>query len=196
MRNYLISTLAGVGLVAGCGSSDSPSAATDTSVSSALPAVSIIGDSVTARSKAKISLDEFDLYIYAQSGITIEEQLPVVESAIARVPHVLIIQLGGNDMSNWGPAIEAEVNQILDDSAALDCVRWVNLAGAIPDLEKLNQFLAGQVGLRSNFAVIDWASAVAENPTWLDTDNVHPSDPDGQVGYAELVSESIRSCPL
>ncbi|MEO8363732.1 MAG: hypothetical protein ABI570_05055 [Ilumatobacteraceae bacterium] len=196
MRNSLISMLVAVGLVAGCGSSDSPSAATDTSANSVRPAVIVIGDSVTARSKDKFTLDEFDFSISAQSGITIEKQLPAIESAIAKVPHVLVIQLGGNDMSQWGPAIEAEVNQILDEAAVLDCVRWVNLAGAIPDLEKLNQFLADQVGSRSNFAVIDWATAVADHPTWLDTDNVHPSDPDGQVGYAQLVSESVRACPL
>ena len=188
--------LVAVGLVAGCGSSDSPSAVTDTSANSVRLAVIVIGDSVTARSQDKFTLDEFDLFIYAQSGISIEQQLPAIESAIARSPHVLVIQLGGNDMGHWGPAIEAEVNQILDDSAALDCVRWVNLAGAIPDLEKLNQFLDDQVGSHINFAVIDWATAVAEHPSWLDIDDVHPSDPDGQVGYAELVSESVRACPL
>ncbi|MFA5774618.1 MAG: hypothetical protein WC864_04480 [Ilumatobacteraceae bacterium] len=196
MRASLVARIVAVGLIAGCGSSDSSSAATDTSANSARLAVVVIGDSVTARSKNKFTLDEFDLFIYAQSGITIEEQLPAIESAIGRSPHVLVIQLGGNDMGHWGPAIEAEVNQILDDAAALDCVRWVNLAGAIPELEKLNQFLADQVGSRSNFAVIDWATAVAEHPTWLDTDNVHPGDPEGQVGYAQLVSESVRACTL
>jgi hypothetical protein len=196
MRAYLFFTLVAFGLVAGCTSSDSATSATETSANAALPAVDIIGDSVSARSVDKFTLDEFDLFIHARSGITIEEQRPAIASAIARSPHVLVIQLGGNDMGHWGPSIVAEVNQILDDAAGLDCVRWVNLGGAIPNLAEMNKLLADQTSSRDNFALIDWAQAAADHPEWLELDGVHPSDPEGQMGFAKLVSESIRACPL
>ncbi|MEO8162295.1 MAG: hypothetical protein ABI590_00825 [Ilumatobacteraceae bacterium] len=195
-RACLVAGIAALVLIAACSSSDSSTASIQTSANAALPAVNIIGDSITAKSKDKITLDEFDLFIYAVFGISIEEQLPAIEAAIARSPHVLVIQLGGNDMGHWSPSIVAEVNQILDDAANLDCVRWVNLGGAIPNLAEMNMLLADQAASRDNFAVIDWAKAVADHPEWLDLDGVHPSDPVGEVGFASLVAESVRACPL
>ena len=158
--------------------------------------MNIIGDSVTAESKAKITLDEFDLFIYAVFGISIEEQLPNIKAAIARSPHVLVIQLGGNDMGHWGPPIVAEVNQILDAAAGLDCVRWVNLVSFSKYAPEFNALLADQAVARDNFAVIDWVQAIADHPSWLGPDGIHPSDPDGQVGFAATVAESVRACPL
>jgi lysophospholipase L1-like esterase len=196
MRATFNAAIAALILFAGCSSSDSSTANTQTSVNAVLPAVNIIGDSITAKSKDKITLDDFDLFIYAVFGISIEEQLPAIEAAIARSPNVLVIQLGGNDMGHWGPSIVAEVNQILDDAADLDCVRWVNLGGAIPNLAEMNNLLADQAASRDNFAVIDWAQAAADHPEWLELDGVHPSDPDGEVGFAALVAESVRACPL
>ena len=158
--------------------------------------VDIIGDSITAESKAKLQLHEYELYIWAQFGITIEEQLPPINDSIARSPHVLVIQLGGNDMGHWGPSIVAEVTGVLDATAGLDCVRWVNLVGPSPNVAEFNTLLAGEAEARDNFQVVDWAQAILDNPSWLGSDGVHPSDPDGQIGFAELVAESVRACPL
>ena len=207
-RASALGVLTGLALLVGCGSGDSsPAAATSPpSAGSTSPIaatttvpklhVDIIGDSITAESKAKLQLDEYELYIWAQFGITIEEQLSPIDKSIARSPHVLVIQLGGNDMGHWGPAIVAEVTGVLDAAAVLDCVRWVNLSGSSPNVVEFNALLADEAGTRDNFEVIDWAQATIDNPTWLSSDGTHPSDPDGMVGFADLVAESVRSCPL
>jgi hypothetical protein len=88
------------------------------------------------------------------------------------------------------------VNQILDAAAGLDCVRWVNLVSLSTHASEFNGLLAGQALVRDNFAVIDWIQATAEHPSWLGPDGVHPSDPDGQIGFAAIVAESVRACPL
>ena len=188
-------------LLAGCGSgassAESTLAVTVAPITTATVklSVAIIGDSMTAQSKAKLSLDEYDLYIYAVSGITIAEQLPVLTDTIAREPHVLVVQLGGNDLGRWGPANVAEVLEILDAATAIDCVRWVNLVNPNSNASEVNALLADQVTARPNFAIIDWAEAVGEHPTWLGPDGIHPSEDEGQLGFASIVEESVRACP-
>lgn len=173
-------------IIAGC-STESPA---DTKIS-----VDIFGDSITYQSRAHLQLDEYDVYLQAVPGITLELQLPGIAQSITRSPDVLVIALGANNLRNWGPGNAADVIEVLDAAAGVGCVRWVNLAAPSPNVAVVNELLVEQAASRDNFAVIDWAHATSENPTWMSVDGVHPSTPEGEIGFAELLANAVRHCP-
>lgn len=159
--------------------------------------VTIIGDSISVG-----STDEYDetmpfddVEVIATSGIRLGPQREAISDAVAARPDVLVIELGTNDVPVFEPEFLDDIDDVLDETDALACVRWVTVY--VPDRERavsaVNEHLAEAAAEHDNLELVDWFTLVDDDPSLLSGDRLHP-DQEGQRLLAQAVAASIASC--
>jgi hypothetical protein len=159
--------------------------------------VAIIGDSITVGSQeelvATMPLD--DVEVIATSGIRLGPQREAITFAVAAQPDVLVIELGTNDVPMYTPEFLDAIDEVLDETDALPCVRWVTVyvPGADDAVEAINEHLDDATDDHDNLELIDWFTLVDDDPSLLSADGLHPNE-EGQQVLADAVAASVARC--
>lgn len=115
------------------------------------------------------------------NGLQLDEGADLVARWPARLPPVLVVQLGTNSDPRLPAVFRKQVLRIVDAAGPRRCVVWVNMFGP-RGYAPLNRVLDRLAAARPGFRVIDWAAAASKHPEWLENDlamGVHPMP----VGY-------------
>jgi hypothetical protein len=170
--------------------------------------VAVIGDSITvfARDAVDRSFDGSDrLDIRAEMGRRIDEMLPSLEAALRAHPHVVVVNLGTNDVlqaqthPNWRTGFNRMIALVADvPCAGLTTISTlVQGPTAVPSVANdINAAITNAVHEHRNFHVVDWNAAVHApgGMSLLIPDHVHPTGL-GSVRLAGLVHDLVdRTC--
>jgi hypothetical protein len=115
------------------------------------------------------------------NALQLEEGADLIAHWPARLPPVLVIQLGTNSDPRRPAVFRKQVRRIVDAAGPRRCVVWVNMFGPL-GYRPLNRILDRMAATRPGFRVIDWAAVAFRHPEWLEHDvslGVHPMP----VGY-------------
>jgi len=159
--------------------------------------VIIVGDSISVASETAyrdaLPLDQLD--VVATSGIRLGAQRDAIDLAVATNPDVLVIELGTNDVPVGESDLLDQVDEVLAETAALPCVRWVTVF--VPDHEEevaaLNDHLHQAAESQANLELIDWFQMYQDDPGLMSGDGLHPNA-DGSAALAKAVAESTTTC--
>jgi hypothetical protein len=115
------------------------------------------------------------------NALQLTEGADLIERWPARLPPVLVIQLGTNSDPRFPQAFRRDALRIVAAAGPSRCVVWVNMFGPV-GYKPLNRVLDRIDAAREGFRVIDWAAVAAKHPEWFAHDvemGVHPMP----VGY-------------
>lgn len=159
--------------------------------------ITIIGDSISVGSKEEyaevLAFDQVE--VIATSGIRLGPQRRAISAAVAARPDVLVIELGTNDVPVFEPSFLEEIDEVLDETDDLPCVRWVTVyvPRAEESVRAVNEHLEDAVDDHDNLRLVDWFTLVDDDPSLLSPDGLHPNEA-GQRVLAEAVAASAASC--
>ncbi len=159
--------------------------------------VTIIGDSITERSRAQLEQKLPGIDIHAQvskqfytgtsenpGGITILRDL--VNNGSLR--QTLVYALGTN-----GDFTSEQAQEVVDLAGSSRKVIFVNNWSTSNDYTTNNNVLIKMRNDNRNVSVVDWKTAIESQPeTYLDSDGIHPN-PEGQQLFAQLVASNVTA---
>lgn len=201
-------------LAAGCSTgadgsgTTTPSGTTATAVADAPPVtdappqvgprpITIIGDSISvgATDQYHRTMPLDDVNVEATIGIRLGGQSEAITEAVVARPDVLVIELGTNDLPVYEPAFLDEIDQVLDETNTLACVRWVTVYSTKQKAATaaVNDHLHEALAAHSNLQLVDWFLLVTDDPSLLSDDGLHPSD-DGHAVLAQAVAAATSTC--
>jgi lysophospholipase L1-like esterase len=114
----------------------------------------------------------------------------------ANQPDVVVIALGTNTVWGAGDLTAALTNEATAVSAFGDaCLVWVTVP-ADPGASDWDAVGAQQLDAAATWAdeTVDWAGAVAADPTLLTAGHVHTTAA-GTAQRAQMIADAVRSCP-
>jgi hypothetical protein len=113
----------------------------------------------------------------------------------ARLPPVLVVQLGTNSDPRFPAPFRRQVLRIVDAAGPDRCVVWVNMFGPA-GYRPLNRVLDRIDAARPGFRVVDWAAVASRHPEWLENDvemGVHPM-PVGYYWRQRAILREVNAC--
>jgi lysophospholipase L1-like esterase len=198
-RRVALAGIVVVVLAASCGSAKS-AAPVGTKLAMIGDSLAVLGDAQITeqleRAGWKVSIDAF-------SGVTTQEQMPVLAKAAKGTSGAFVVELGTNDshqLLRGETTAAAEQKQI---AAALDlfgsgCIVWVNVdsdparpGGTGGGL--VNAALAHEAAQRSNLHIVDLGALLAAHPEYLVDDQVHLTG-DGYTALGALIATQAEAC--
>jgi lysophospholipase L1-like esterase len=199
-------------LGAACGGDDSSAPPTDAPADSvsdvgALPTapaqtggprrIVIIGDSISfgTQEEYPLAMPDDDIELNAVPGIRLGPQREAITAAVAERPDVLVIELGTNDVPVFEPAFLDEIDEVLDETADLPCVLWVNtfVSKFATNAAEVNDHLDEAAADHDNLQIVDWFTLANDDRGLLSPDGLHPNE-DGQQVLALAVAASAAHC--
>lgn len=129
------------------------------------------------------------------NGLQLEGGVDLIARWPARLPPVLVVQLGTNSDPRLPAAFRKLVMRVVDVAGPGRCVVWVNLFGPL-GYAPLNRVLDRIATARPGFRVVDWAGAAARNPEWFEQDvamGVHPM-PAGYYWRQRAILREANAC--
>jgi hypothetical protein len=156
--------------------------------------VTVVGDSITYRSRAQIETalsPEYRVTLDSRSGSHIAQWLPTIEEIIRTTArHDWVIELGTNDLLT--PAWASPLAQEIKDLRHQRCVIFVTVdPRVVPQAETFDAALAAAVAMHPHLHILDWGDIEWDNPTWLEPDEIHPT-PAGSAELAHLEAQSLN----
>lgn len=159
--------------------------------------ITIIGDSISvgAADEYADAMPLDDVEVVATSGIRLGPQRDAIADAVADRPDVLVIELGTNDVPVFELEFLDEIDEVLAETDALPCVRWVTVyvPNRSDSVAAVNDHLAAALPRHDNLQLVDWFTLVDDDPGLMSDDGLHPND-EGQRVLAQAVAASTASC--
>jgi hypothetical protein len=161
------------------------------------PTVAVVGDSITALSRASIATAlaraGYQPLIEATPGVKMSQAASAMDQLSAQIPADWIIELGTNDAGAnnllWPEAFLAEWEKV----SSSHCVIYVSVSPrAGPIAGQIDASLEGLAGRSSNVHVLDWGHLEYSQPGWVGPDTIHPT-PAGQLELANLEARALRN---
>jgi len=172
------------------------------------PVVAVVGDSITSMSEGSIQRDltpGYQLEMYAHPGDTMYQLLPVIkriDSARSGAPGDWIIEAGTNDMAwfednghddpFWWWFLEQEVISV----SSAHCVVVLTISPVLgltdPNAALLNSDIEALPATHPNFHVLEWGTIEYRNPSWVESDHIHPT-PAGRLELARLERGALHA---
>ena len=162
------------------------------------PLVTVVGDSITVLSTAKIEHALSPAYlpdVHAVVGSEMTYWAPMIQSIVqSDPPHDWIVELGTNDAyyadnANFASDFASEVNEL----SSQRCVVLVTVNPTLSSAaDQLDQQMAQVAATQSTFHLLDWGSLELDNPKWLLSDHVHPSHR-GSAELAKLERNAVEA---
>lgn len=153
-----------------------------------LDGIVAIGDSVMLGAAPALQETIEGCYVDAAESRQTRVALDIIDSLAAQgsLGDTVIIGLGTNG------SISAEIGQEIVDKIGKDRkILWINVYGeTLQWMDEANDIIYQIAGANDNVYVLDWAGIAAEHREWLYNDGIHLR-PEGQVGYAQFVLDSI-----
>lgn len=177
------------------------------------PKLDVVGDSITANSKATIySVNSPDFYTGVAAtigersdGYVVGDKGPVLiddaTQAANTAPSIVVVNLGTNDVASGFTTAQTLSNLANVRAKFNGCVISVTLTThvtatfkpAAADPAAYNAATAAiNAGLPTGH-LIDWNAETTEHPEYLSPDGVHPSAT-GMVRYAQLIHDAAVAC--
>jgi hypothetical protein len=160
------------------------------------PAVAVVGDSITALSRASIAdalaQAGYAPTIEATPGVKMSQASAAIDQLAQQGPSDWIIELGTNDAGGnnrlWSEAFLTEWQKI----ESSDCVIYVSVSPQAGQIAaQIDSSLAGLAANHSNVHVLDWGHLEYDHPGWVEPDTIHPT-PAGQVELANLEAQALQ----
>lgn len=160
------------------------------------PTVYVVGDSITALSRASISSALTDAgyqaTISATPGVKIGQALTDVTTLARTQPWAWVVELGTDDSgardTTWPQPFLAEWAAISPAS----CVIYVTVSpssGAVG--RQIDTSIEQLAQAHPNVHVLDWGRIEYTHPGWVSADTIHPT-PAGQAALAGLEANELR----
>lgn len=148
--------------------------------------VSIIGDSITEGSKTQIKSKLPNVSINSQVGRQFTTGTSIAKSSTLR--NKVVFALG----TNSAYLTETQIQNALDAIGADKEVYFVTNYGKA-DYSSNNALLRAAANNNSNVHIIDWAGAVAADPSkYISNDGIHPSVAGRQL-FADLITQAVNN---
>ena len=163
---------------------------------SSRPTIAVVGDSITALSRQSIATSlaqaGYQPSIEAVNGIELVQAVPLVDQLAEQKPNDWIVELGTNDAGRdnplWALPFLADWRQVRSSG----CVIYLSVSPrAGPIATQINASIAGLARAHGNVHILDWGSLEYGNPTWIESDMIHPT-PAGQGELATLEAQVLR----
>lgn len=148
--------------------------------------VSIIGDSITEGSKTQIKSKLPNVSINSQVGRQFTTGTSIAKSSTLR--NKVVFALG----TNSAYLTESQIQSALDAIGSDKEVYFVTNYGKA-DYSSNNALLRAAANNNANVHIIDWAGAVAADPSkYISNDGIHPSVAGRQL-FADLITQAVNN---
>jgi hypothetical protein len=146
-----------------------------------------IGDSVMLGTKPEIEKRIPGVEVDATVSRQFSAAPEMIRSLVAGVspPELIIIGLGTN-----GPARESDFDAIMEASADVPLVAFINVRVPRQWEDTSNRVIAEGVARYENAVLVDWYSVATDRDDLFSGDGVHPKQP-GRVILAELIANAV-----
>ena len=158
------------------------------------PMVTVVGDSITylARSDIASAFEGagYRQWVWGNPGTSIPNEMATVRNLRTGPRHPWVIELGTNDArlgdSNW----RIYFDQVVRDVAHQTCVVLVTVNPRLgPISVAIDNAISSTVATHRRFHSLDWGNIEWENPSWVQSDEVHPTS----AGDAELSQIELQA---
>jgi len=171
--------------------------AAPTSAAGGPPLVTVVGDSITDRSRSDIDKalgHDYDPTVQAVGGTTIGYWTAFIQSVVqSEPPHDWVVELGTKDVFQANPAIETDFDNEVGQLSGQRCVVLVTVNPHFsPSATQLDQSMASVSAQNHAFHLLDWGDIELQNPAWLIPDHIHPS-PRGSAELAKLMRRALNA---
>jgi hypothetical protein len=159
----------------------------------------LVGDSLAVGIRRLLpgALPGWSVSVDALTGRPLADGMAIIAATDFSSPTVLAVSLFTNDDPTTIPALEAAVRDTVARVGSQGCAVWATIVR--PPLNGVSyaaanarlQALAADYGGR--LLVVPWAETIADHPSWMNPDGVHPT-PAGYQARARLYAQAARSC--
>lgn len=160
--------------------------------------VLVVGDSLTVGDGPYIQdyLKGMKVTVSAEVGYSSPEIYGLFKDAFDPAQSIVVFDAGTNDSPATPEILTTQLQAVADQLGDGRCmvvptVNGPTIGGA--DSSGINRAIYGFAASRPGTQVPDWAGAVAENPSLVGSDGIHPG-PDGYAYRAQLIGDAVQAC--
>ncbi len=151
--------------------------------------VTFVGDSIMVAAEPELLKLAPDVVVDAKVGRQLVEAMDILRrlEREGKLYDTVVIGLGSNL-----PFTVEEGSEVLDFLGEDRTIYWVNTFGRYLDWQdEVNGTISELGEIYDNVTVLDWSAVAPDNPEWIRSDDGIHLTPEGTVGYAAFVAESI-----
>jgi hypothetical protein len=159
--------------------------------------VLVVGDSLTVGDGPYIQdyLADMKVTVSAKEGNSSPEVFALFQAAYDPAQSIVVFDAGTNDSPATPEILTTQLRAVADTIGdrcmVVPTVNGPTIAGV--DSSGINRAIYAFAASRPGTQVPDWAGAVAENPSVVGPDGIHPG-PDGYAYRAQLIGDAIQAC--
>jgi len=159
--------------------------------------VLVVGDSLTVGDGPYIQdyLSDMKVTVSAETGYSSPEVFGLFQDSFDPSQSIVVFDAGTNDSPATPEVLSTQLQAVADTIGdrcmVVPTVNGPTIGGV--DSSGLNRAVYAFAASRPGTQVPDWAGAVAENPSVVGSDGIHPG-PDGYAYRAQLIGDAIQAC--
>jgi len=159
--------------------------------------VLVVGDSLTVGDGPYIQdyLSDMKVTVSAEIGDSSPEIFALFQDAYDPSQSIVVFDAGTNDSPATPEVLTTQLRAVADTIGnrcmVVPTVNGPTIGGV--DSSGINRAIYAFAASRPGTQVPDWAGAVAENPSVVGSDGIHPG-PDGYAYRAQLIGDAIQAC--